>query len=97
GFGDAARARVEELEGEQQNATEIARDKKEESVVAGLAPARLLIEQRLQQMELKPGEVDGEFTDETRRALRRFQREQGLDVTGYVSQETIVRLLAVKQ
>ena len=34
---------------------------------------------------------------EGRRAIRRFQRDQGITVTGFVTQETMVRLLAVRR
>jgi len=94
GFAEAAQARLEELDGEQRNSAQIARDQAEERVIASLAPARLVIEQRLDRIGAKPGPVDGEFTRETRRAIRRFQKHQGMVVTGYVSQETMVRLLA---
>ena len=95
GFRDAARARVGELEGQNQNAeaTDLARQ--QEGVVAGNPVARLLVEKRLQQLGTEPGAADGNFDDNTRRALRRFQRNQGLPVTGYVGQDTMVRLLAL--
>jgi hypothetical protein len=37
-------------------------------------------------------DVDGEFGDRTRRAVRRFQRDEGLRVTGEISDETLERL-----
>lgn len=59
-----------------------------------LSPAmRSLVEQRLAALGLKPGPTDGNFDDETRRALRRYQQTRGLPVTGYVNQQTIARLL----
>ncbi len=56
--------------------------------------AARLVEARLQQLGLNPGPVDGVFDDATRRALRRYQRDRGLDVTGYLNEPTVVRLLA---
>jgi peptidoglycan hydrolase-like protein with peptidoglycan-binding domain len=53
-----------------------------------------LIEARLQQLNLEPGSVDGNFDDETRRAIRNFQRDRTLDVSGFLNEETVVRLLA---
>lgn len=53
-----------------------------------------LIEQRLQQLGLNPGPIDGQFDAATRRALRRYQTARDLPATGYVSQATVVRLLA---
>ena len=56
---------------------------------------RLLVENRLAAAGQDPGGIDGRFDRTTRRAIRRFQRDQGLTVTGYVTQATMVRLLAV--
>jgi peptidoglycan hydrolase-like protein with peptidoglycan-binding domain len=56
--------------------------------------ARLLVEKRLEQLRFDPGTVDGAFDAEARRAIRRYQRSRGLPVTGYVSQDTMVRLMA---
>ncbi len=55
---------------------------------------RSLIEQRLAAMGLQPGPVEGVIDSRTRRALRRFQSARGLDVTGYLNQQTVSRLLA---
>ena len=41
-----------------------------------------------------PGQVDGKFTKKTRKAIRQFQRARRLPVTGYVSRNTMVRLMA---
>ena len=43
---------------------------------------------------MRPGRVDGEFTPETRAALRRYQGARNLRVTGFVTQETVSSLLA---
>lgn len=55
---------------------------------------RLLVERRLQQLGLEPGEADGTFDEETRKAIRNYQRARNLAVTGFVDQPTLVRLLA---
>ncbi|NDV02744.1 peptidoglycan-binding domain-containing protein [Pseudoroseicyclus tamaricis] len=55
---------------------------------------RRLVETRLDNIGLQPGPVDGQFNEQTRQALRRYQRDRQLDVTGYLNEETIVRLLA---
>ncbi|MDI3338714.1 peptidoglycan-binding domain-containing protein [Defluviimonas aestuarii] len=54
---------------------------------------RSLIEQRLAALGLKPGKADGVFDDDTRRALRRYQQARKLPVTGYLTQQTVARLL----
>ncbi len=53
-----------------------------------------LIEGKLRQLGLDPGEVDGVFDETTRRAIRRYQRARDLPVTGYIDDATLVRLLA---
>lgn len=58
------------------------------------ALAARLVEVRLDGLGLHPGEVDGRFDAATRRALRRYQRERDLPVSGYLNEPTIVRLLA---
>lgn len=92
-LADAARARIEEIENENRNAEFIERAKREEQSVAGNPVTRLLVERRLQQIGFDPGLVDGTFDEATRRAIRNFQATQALERTGYVTQETMVRLL----
>ncbi len=53
-----------------------------------------LIEARLEQLGLEPGQVDGTIDDESRRAIRRYQQARGLPESGYVNDITLVRLLA---
>lgn len=53
-----------------------------------------LIEARLNQLGLEPGDVDGGFDRDSRRAIRNFQRDRELPVTGFINEQTIVRLLA---
>ncbi|MFN8680898.1 peptidoglycan-binding protein [Paracoccus sp. P2] len=60
-----------------------------------LTPAtRRLIEERLRAAGMQPGPAEGEFTEETRAALRRYQAARNLRVTGYVTRQTISGLLA---
>ena len=53
-----------------------------------------LIEERLMALGHKPGTVDGNFDDRTRRAIRRYQSERELPSTGFLNEPTVVRLLA---
>ncbi len=53
-----------------------------------------LIEARLSQLGLAPGKVDGGLDEDSRRAIRNFQEDRDLSVTGYIDEQTIVRLLA---
>lgn len=83
-----ARARRDSLTA----STEMAR-RAEVALGLDLATCRL-IENRLQRAGMRPGRIDGEFTAETRQALRRYQASRNLRVTGYVSQQTIANLLS---
>lgn len=95
-FEDAARARIAELEDQNRNSAEVEQARQEETGVAGNTVTRLLVERRLQQIGFDPGAVDGAFDEAARRAIRRFQRDQGVPITGYVTRETMVRLLAMR-
>jgi len=53
-----------------------------------------LIEARLSQLGLEPGTVDGGLDEDSRRAIRNFQEDRDLNITGYINEQTIVRLLA---
>ena len=72
--------------------TEAAR--REEANLRLDASTRRLVEERLRIAGMRPGTVDGEFTDQTRAALRRYQGARNLRVTGFVTQETVTSLLA---
>ena len=89
-FRQEAEARLDALTRDTAPAEALA----EENRVAGNMIVRLLIEQRLQQLGAEPGRVDGVFDEETRRAIRRFQRARDLPVTGYVTQAMMAQLLA---
>jgi peptidoglycan hydrolase-like protein with peptidoglycan-binding domain len=55
--------------------------------------SRALIEGQLKALGFPVGATDGQFNRDTRRALRQFQTRQGLEVTGYVNQQTIQGLI----
>lgn len=95
-FARIAKERLQQLEGGVRDEELIRRARADEVRVAGNGIARLLVEQKLQALGLKPGRVDGKFDDKTRRAVRKFQRARQIPVTGYVTQQTIVRLLAAR-
>ncbi|MGA0616338.1 peptidoglycan-binding protein [Paracoccus sp. KR1-242] len=84
---DEARQRHDNL----QALTEASRREEEELQLNAVTRQR--IESRLSEDGLDPGEIDGRFTDETRDALRRYQAAQNLRVTGYLSRQTVSRLL----
>lgn len=92
-FQDAAQERIAELQEAEQNRDQIERDKAQEAIVASSQALRVLIERNLKDRGYEPGSLDGTFDQDTRRALRKFQRANGMVVTGYVSQETMIRLM----
>lgn len=96
GFADAARARIEGLQMQENNRAQIEVDRGQEGEIAVNEAARLVIETRLAQLKLEPGRVDGKFDQDTRRAIRRFQRNADLPVTGFVGRTTMVRLMSVR-
>ncbi|MEX3017725.1 peptidoglycan-binding protein [Gymnodinialimonas hymeniacidonis] len=95
-FRDQAQARINQLQGNGGGLTEAQRAQLQAQENAlNLPPVtRSLIEQRLAALGLEPGRIDGRFDENTRRAIRRYQRARGLDVTGYLNQPSVVRLLA---
>ncbi|MFW2543015.1 peptidoglycan-binding protein [Primorskyibacter sp. 2E107] len=93
-FVGQAEAQIAALRRAEQDARDDARAQAEEKAL-GLNPvATRLAEARLAQLGLSPGAVDGTFDQNTRRALREFQRTRGLPVSGYLDEQTVVRLLA---
>lgn len=92
-FVDEARGRLAAMREDQQDRDNRARAEAQEAQVAGNRVTMLLVETKLQSLgyDLR---ADGQPDRDTRRALRRFQADRGLPVTGYVDQTTMVRLLA---
>ncbi len=82
------------LRGDSQQEAQLEAARAEEARVAANPITRLLVERRLQQLGLEPGAVDGRFDDDTRKAIRNYQRARDLPATGFVSQATLVRMLA---
>jgi peptidoglycan hydrolase-like protein with peptidoglycan-binding domain len=52
-----------------------------------------LVEARLQQLGLNPGAVDGRIDNDTRGAIRRYQRDRQLTASGYLDQATVSQML----
>lgn len=93
-FAEEATAQIAAFAQQQQDQAATQAAAAEEDQVIGNPIMRLLTERRLDGLGLEPGSVDGQFDDNTRRAIRQYQRARGLPVTGYVSQQTAVRMLA---
>lgn len=93
-FVEQARAQIKELEFEADNADALEAAQRNEDRLGLTDTTRKLVEGRLESLGLKPGPVDGAFDDDTRRAIRRYQEARNLTRTGYLNQQTVVRLLA---
>ena len=92
-FTAEAEARIARLQAETaQVAQQAGRDQAEERAVAANPVSRLLVERGLAKSGFDPGPVDGVFDDQSRAALRNFQRDEGMIPTGFVSQATMLRL-----
>lgn len=93
-FAPEANARIEALTEDAANDDDRQRWQATEDALGLSQLARTLIEGRLDALGLRPGRPDGEFDDQSRRAIRRFQALRNLDATGYLDQTTMVSLLA---
>ena len=92
-FTEEARARIDDLQGVGKVGANAEAAAAEQAL--GLsAITRRAIEDRLAKLNYQPGAVDGQFDDDTRRALRRYQSDRDLTQTGYLNQATVVRILA---
>ena len=93
-FAEEARSRIAALKKQSQVSPQVRQAALDEERMNLNGATRRVVEQRLNAMGLKPGPVDGKFDEKTRRAVRRFQQERGLAVTGYLDEAAIVRILA---
>lgn len=93
-FVDEAKARAQSLQNPETPQDLVDAAEQEENRLNLDGFARKLIEAQLQALNYEPGPVDGQFTRETRRALRKYQRANSMTVTGFVTKQTIVQLLA---
>lgn len=66
----------------------------EENALGLNALTARMVESRLEQMGLNVGTVDGDFDRATRRAISRYQEARNMPVTGFLTQSTLVLLLA---
>jgi peptidoglycan hydrolase-like protein with peptidoglycan-binding domain len=92
-FADQARARIEELNRPRPPELDLAAAQAAEAALGLPRLTRVLVEQRLAFLGFDPGFIDGEFDAATRRAIRQFQRANGLPPTGFLTQEVVARLV----
>lgn len=93
-FAAAARDRIAALSPTDADAALLAQAQAEEGSLGLNDITRTMLESRLDALGLQPGRVDGSFDADTRSAVRRYQTARELPVTGYLSEQTVVRLLA---
>ena len=93
-FAAEAQSRRDTLRQEQAESASRSHLQEVEDQLALSPNALQLIESRLEQLDFRPGPADGNFDDQTRSAIRRFQAAQNLSVSGYLDQNTMVSLLA---
>lgn len=93
-FSKQARAALEAKQEDQ--ATKAIREaaKREEARLKLPQALRLAVERRLQALNFDPGQPDGTFDKATRRAIRQYQRSRDLQVSGFITRQTAVRLLS---
>jgi len=93
-YARRAKRSLDELTTADRENEALRRARDEEKRVAGTRIVRLMVEQKLKGQGLNPGPVDGTFDENTRRAIRKYQRARQIPVSGYMTERTIVRLLA---
>lgn len=86
-YAETARARIADLGGD-------GAARRAEERLGLNQTARRLVELRLDILGLRPGRIDGNFDANTRAAIRRFQATRGLPVNGYLTEVTMMRLVA---
>jgi len=93
-FADQARARIEELTRPSRPRPDVDAARAEEEAMRLPRFTVMIIEQRLSALGFDPGAIDGRMDNDTRRAIRRYQRASDLPVTGYLTQGIVARLMA---
>lgn len=93
-FADDARDKLQKLENQDDRKAEVEAARAEEKELRLNDFGRSLVERQLAKVGLDPGPVDGKFDRQTRKAIRQFQRGRNLPVTGYLTRQTVVRLVA---
>lgn len=92
-FADQARARINDLRGPAEPQIDMDSARAEEDALQLPQFTRVIVERRLASMGFEPGPQDGQFDRQTRRAIRRYQRASDMEVTGYLTQPIVARLL----
>lgn len=92
-FADQARTRIAELTAPPEPVFDLDAARAEENALQLPRLTLVLLEQRLAFSGFDPGLIDGELDGDARRAIRQFQRANGLAPTGFLTQDAVARLL----
>lgn len=90
-YATVAKQRIETLDPD--GATDVNAAKAAEDRLNLNVATRLLIENRLKSSGFNPGRLDGVFDSSTRKAIRKYQKDRGLNQTGYIDAATVRALL----
>lgn len=93
-FRDEATQRIAALQRAESEANQHGNARRQEEALNLNTTTRRVVESRLNRLGLKPGRVDGNFDENTRRAIRRYQQARNMPQTGYLNENVVVRLLA---
>ena len=90
-YATVAKQRIEALD--PAGATDVNAAKAAEDRLNLNVATRLLIENRLKSAGFNPGRLDGVFDSSTRKAITKYQKDRGLNQTGYIDAATVRALL----
>jgi murein L,D-transpeptidase YcbB/YkuD len=90
-YATVAKQRIETLDPD--GATDVNAAKAGEDRLNLNVATRLLIENRLKNAGFNPGRLDGVFDSSTRKAITKYQKDRGLNQTGYIDAATVRALL----
>ena len=95
-FVGTARARIAQIEEASQPVADPLEDARAAEQALGLSSInRALVQIRLQSLGYQVGNISGSFDEITRAGIAAFQRDYGLDATGYVNQPTVRQLITL--
>ena len=91
-YATVAKQRIEALDPPDRRTDENVAKEAEDRLNLNTA-TRMLIEGRLKSAGYKTGAVDGRFDSNTRKAIKKYQKNRGLNQTGYIDAATVRALL----
>lgn len=92
-YRDTALARLDQIEGAERAAADIARLTKGEEALRLSPRDQLSIERRLRRLGFPVGKPDGVFDERTRAAIKAYQASRELRDTGYLNRPTVVAIV----